>query len=165
MHLNWGQYNTQYGVNWLNTGSIDSILGSIRHSIWYYSRMLCEPRLEIGYDLKPFSGEWLQAVKTISLQFFCIEENNMISLIASYTGPIWGWQDPVGPNVGPMNFAIGVHWCIFVFTKCIYSYPGLFYWNPLDYIISISHNMLNIRFWNIENNSVDPKGLFSSAKY
>ena len=21
-------------------------------------------------------------------------------------GPIWGWQDPGGPNVGPMNFAI-----------------------------------------------------------
>ena len=23
-------------------------------------------------------------------------------------GPIWGRQDPVGPNVGPMNFAIWV---------------------------------------------------------
>ena len=21
-------------------------------------------------------------------------------------GPIWGWQDPSGPHVGPMNFAI-----------------------------------------------------------
>ena len=21
-------------------------------------------------------------------------------------GPIWGWHDPGGPNVGPMNFAI-----------------------------------------------------------
>ena len=21
-------------------------------------------------------------------------------------GPIWGWQDPGGPHVGPMNFAI-----------------------------------------------------------
>ena len=26
-------------------------------------------------------------------------------------GPIWGWQDPGGPHVGPMNFAI---WVIFV---------------------------------------------------
>ena len=27
-------------------------------------------------------------------------------------GPIWGWQDPVGPHVGPMNFAIweSVEW-------------------------------------------------------
>ena len=23
-------------------------------------------------------------------------------------GPIWGWQDPGGPHVGPMNFAIWV---------------------------------------------------------
>ena len=38
-------------------------------------------------------------------------------------GPIWGWQDPGGPHVGPMNFAIwdsGVHipavicWCPFI---------------------------------------------------
>ena len=21
-------------------------------------------------------------------------------------GPIWGWQDPGGPHVGPINFAI-----------------------------------------------------------
>ena len=24
-------------------------------------------------------------------------------------GPIWGWQDPGGPHVGPMNFAIWVY--------------------------------------------------------
>ena len=23
-------------------------------------------------------------------------------------GPIWGWEDPGGPHVGPMNFAIWV---------------------------------------------------------
>ena len=23
-------------------------------------------------------------------------------------GPIWGWQDPGGPNFGPMNFAVWV---------------------------------------------------------
>ena len=33
-------------------------------------------------------------------------------------GPIWGWQDPGGPHVGPMNLAIWVYisdrngWCI-----------------------------------------------------
>ena len=21
-------------------------------------------------------------------------------------GPIWGWQDPGGPHIGPMNFAV-----------------------------------------------------------
>ena len=24
----------------------------------------------------------------------------------AYMGPTWGWQNPGGPNVGPMNFAI-----------------------------------------------------------
>ena len=28
------------------------------------------------------------------------------SLIARFMGPIWGRQDPCGPHVGPMNFAI-----------------------------------------------------------
>ena len=27
-------------------------------------------------------------------------------LIARFMGPIWGRQDPGGPHVGPMNFAI-----------------------------------------------------------
>ena len=27
-------------------------------------------------------------------------------------GPIWGWQDPGGPHVGPMNFAI---WVILIY--------------------------------------------------
>ena len=30
----------------------------------------------------------------------------MIFLIATFMGPIWGRQDPGGPHVGPMNFAI-----------------------------------------------------------
>ena len=30
----------------------------------------------------------------------------MITLIARFMGPAWGWQDPGGPHVGPMNFAI-----------------------------------------------------------
>ena len=30
----------------------------------------------------------------------------VITLIASYMGPIWGRQDPGEPHVGPMNFAI-----------------------------------------------------------
>ena len=31
------------------------------------------------------------------------------TLIARYMGPIWGRQDPGGPHVGPMNFAIWVN--------------------------------------------------------
>ena len=30
-------------------------------------------------------------------------------------GPIWGWQDPGGPHVGPMNFDIWV--CNYNFTQ------------------------------------------------
>ena len=30
-------------------------------------------------------------------------------LIARFMGPIWVLQDPGGPHVGPMNFAIGSH--------------------------------------------------------
>ena len=30
-------------------------------------------------------------------------------------GPIWGRQDPGGPNVGPMNFAI---WVVFFAKPC-----------------------------------------------
>ena len=33
-------------------------------------------------------------------------------------GPIWGRQDPGGPHVGPMNFAV---WDVFLF---IYAYSG-----------------------------------------
>ena len=37
------------------------------------------------------------------------------ALIARFTGanmgPIWGWQDPDSPHVGPMNFAIWVSAC------------------------------------------------------
>ena len=28
----------------------------------------------------------------------------------AYMGPTWGWQDPGGPHVGPMNLAIRDHW-------------------------------------------------------
>ena len=34
-----------------------------------------------------------------------------MALIARFMGPIWGWQDPGGPRVGPMNFAMGGLWC------------------------------------------------------
>ena len=33
----------------------------------------------------------------------------MVSPIARFMGPIWGRQDPGGPHVGPMNFAIWDH--------------------------------------------------------
>ena len=32
----------------------------------------------------------------------------MIAVHGANMGPIWGWQDPGGPHVGPMNLAIWV---------------------------------------------------------
>ena len=34
-------------------------------------------------------------------------------------GPIWGWQDPGGPHVGPMNFAI---WIVLDVLISVYSF-------------------------------------------
>ena len=34
-------------------------------------------------------------------------QNNPDSKVhEAYMGPSWGWQDPGGPHVGPVNFAI-----------------------------------------------------------
>ena len=33
-------------------------------------------------------------------------------------GPIWGWQDPGGPHVGPMKFAI---WALISYRVTIFS--------------------------------------------
>ena len=33
-------------------------------------------------------------------------------VLGANMGPIWGRQDPGGPHIGPMNFAIWVEFCI-----------------------------------------------------
>ena len=43
-------------------------------------------------------------------------------------GPIWGRQDPEGPNVGPMNFAIWVYLWAAV-SKDIWL-PAVYKYNP-----------------------------------
>ena len=35
-------------------------------------------------------------------------EKGIFAKVARFMGPIWGRQDPGGPHVGPMNFAIWV---------------------------------------------------------
>ena len=45
-------------------------------------------------------------------------------------GPIWGWQDPGGPHIGPMNFALwgsmNCHVLLdhVVITLCNIPYPN-----------------------------------------
>ena len=56
-------------------------------------------------------------MEVILLKYICIMEVYLASVIVVYPdskvheanmGPIWGRQDPGGPLVGPMNFAIWV---------------------------------------------------------
>ena len=43
----------------------------------------------------------------VIIGFVCSEQNNPDSKVhGANMGPIWGRQDPGGPHVGPMNFAI-----------------------------------------------------------
>ena len=44
-------------------------------------------------------------------------------------GPIWGWQDPGGPHVGPMNFA---------FWDWYYPDKGPVIWNLNVFVISLN---------------------------
>ena len=42
-------------------------------------------------------------------------------------GPIWGWQDPGGPHVGPMNLAIWVTWNSIITCYQLNLYSVQFY--------------------------------------
>ena len=55
-------------------------------------------------------------------------------------GPIWGRQDPGGPHVGPMNFAIWdvtdqlpahVLWCDVIAIETIVGLPGKYMVVPM----------------------------------
>ena len=51
-------------------------------------------------------------------------------------GPIWGRQDPGGPHVGPMNFAIwNLYDAIITWTHCLYNWPFVkrIHWWRMDY--------------------------------
>ena len=119
---------------WVNQTNIDSL--SVRYSrIWilvqsfeskWYKK--CLPR-KLIWKYLPNIGHFvrLQCIQphtTLCLTnlklHFCLEDANTnvvqcccyiscgvnLSLIARFMGPIWGQQDPGGPHVGPMNFAI-----------------------------------------------------------
>ena len=55
------------------------------------------------------------------------ENTMMASLIARFMGPTWGRQDPGGPHVGPMKFAIWdmqmILFCLFVFFSWYIHLP------------------------------------------
>ena len=55
--------------------------------------------------------------KVLFLEIFLLRNSKVHG---ANMGPIWGRQDPGGPHVGPMNFAIWV-----VFRTCSYNHPLL----------------------------------------
>ena len=60
------------------------------------------PSLPNYCDLQIFLGYAI----SVSLCIPRIHLSSAGTLIARFMGPTWGWQDPGGPHVGPMNFAI-----------------------------------------------------------
>ena len=86
--------------------------------------ILFKPQNECGSQLKVRRGaehRWAVIIYTLLLPISKVHGANM--------GPIWGRQDPGGPHVGPMNFAISaVHFFITqsrvwtrVFLSCKFS--------------------------------------------
>ena len=59
-----------------------------------------------------------------------ILENPDSKVHGANMGPIWGRQDPGGPHVGPMNFAIWDVLCI----CCIHGKCFPFYWPYVRWI-------------------------------
>ena len=58
--------------------------------------------------------KYAQKVDILRNQLFW--KNSNIKVHGANMGPIWGRQDPGGPHVGPMNFAI---WdCLLLDTFC-----------------------------------------------
>ena len=63
-------------------------------------------------------------------------------------GPIWGWQDPGGPHVGPMNFCrLGLVWCASAVIMLA---------NIWAHFLSLARSML--RLWSVNHRA----GYFSN---
>ena len=61
----------------------------------------------------PVLGCWVQLERVETVPDSKVHGANM--------GPIWGWQDPDGPHVGPMNLAI---WGVYGNTEYLISSKG-----------------------------------------
>ena len=49
---------------------------------------------------------WYFSVCTVMGESHCFESIPDCKVHGANMGPIWGWQDPGGPHVGPMNLVI-----------------------------------------------------------
>ena len=75
------------------------------------------PQVAFGQDLCSVSDESSRFPRSLLsiLEAMSLELRDPLlrvgtALIASFMGPTWGRQDPGGPHVGPMNFAIWAIW-------------------------------------------------------
>ena len=105
--------NRPYTVGW-KTSSVNMTLVAVSHqdadakghnvyNMW--SQYVCQKVIHTVYYMIYAQGfvllcfdEFLLSI--LSYPYSTVHGANM--------GPIWGWQDPGGPRVGPMNFAIWV---------------------------------------------------------
>ena len=64
--------------------------------------------------------DWTETAFAISVLRICRSNIPHTKVHGANMGPIWGRQDPGGPHVGPMNFAIwDLHWSIWsVWSYC-----------------------------------------------
>ena len=100
--------------------------------IWYIHICVCITCILYGGDMRHASVNWqdgkYQLNLNLNLNYERIASWGVCQLRTAYPrsysdskvhganmGPIWGQQDPGGPHVGPVNFAIWV---------CIYSCPA-----------------------------------------
>ena len=69
---------------------------------------------------------------------FCMDEQSPDNKVrGANMGPIWGRQDPSGPHVGPMNFAIWVHtWTLTKASSILLCYDTI---RPCAY--GLSHDL------------------------
>ena len=70
-----------------------------------------------------FNGKFtlLHAITNHQITIFYVFHNNPDSKVhGANMGAIWGRQDPGGPHVGPMNFAIWEHSCC-AMCKCFHG--------------------------------------------
>ena len=78
-----------------------------------FDKKMSRTAIRKAFNLKCFLCICLEPLKWFDpVQFwtdtwtFRADNNPDIKVHEDNMGPIWGWQDPGGPHVGPMDFAI-----------------------------------------------------------
>ena len=97
-----GLWPVYIGQNWDNGGSISSQYEFCSLTHWWLVN------IGSGNCLLPSFIQWLAAKQATSHYKKYFNNFPDSKVHGANMGPIWGRQDPGGPHVGPMNFAIWV---------------------------------------------------------